>query len=63
MGRLSTVDLLAFENANIICFFTKQATLISSGLYYQFFMIVIYNHNDSGQYYKTTIMIAIDNPS
>ncbi len=26
-------------------------------------MIVIYNHNDSGQYYKTTITIVIDDPS
>ncbi len=28
-----------------------------SGLYYKTFMIVIYDRNDSGQNYKTTIMI------
>ena len=31
-----------------------------SGLYYKCFTIVIYYHNDSGQYYKTTITIVID---
>ncbi len=33
------------------------------GLYYKCFMHVIYDHNDSGQYYKITIMIVIDNHS
>jgi len=32
------------------------------GLYYKCFMIVIYNRNDSGQYYKTRITIIIDDP-
>ena len=32
------------------------------GLYYNCFTMIIYNH-DSGQYYKTTITIVIDNPS
>jgi hypothetical protein len=32
----------------------------TSGLYYKCFTIVIYNRNDSGQYYKTTIKIVID---
>ncbi len=32
---------------------------MSCGLYYKYFMIVIYNHNDSGQYYKTMITIVI----
>ncbi len=36
---------------------------LQGGLYYKCFTIVIYNCNDSGQYYKTTIMIVIDNPS
>jgi hypothetical protein len=27
-------------------------------MYYESFTIVIYNYNDSGQYYKTTIMIV-----
>ena len=34
-----------------------------AGLYYKCFMIVIYDCNDSGQYYKTTITFVIDNPS
>ncbi len=33
------------------------------GLYYKQVTIVIYDCNDSGQYYKTTIMIVIDDPS
>ncbi len=32
----------------------------TSGLYYKQVTIVIYDRNDSGQYYKTTIMIVID---
>jgi hypothetical protein len=28
------------------------------GLYYKSFTIIIYNHNDSSQYYKTMIMIV-----
>ncbi len=35
----------------------------SSGLYYKCFTIVIYDLNDNGQYYNTTITIVIDNPS
>ncbi len=31
----------------------------SCGLYYKSFTIIIYNHNDRGQYYKTMIMIII----
>ncbi len=34
-----------------------------SGLYYKQVKIVIYDRNDSGQYYKTTITIIIDDPS
>jgi hypothetical protein len=30
---------------------------VTSGLNYKCFMIVIYNCNDSGQYYKTTIVV------
>ncbi len=33
------------------------------GLYYKCFMIVIYNCNDSGQYYKPRIKIVIDDSS
>ncbi len=31
--------------------------LATSGLYYKCFTIVIYDRNDSGQYYKTTIVV------
>ncbi len=33
------------------------------GLYYKQVTVIIYDRNDSGQYYKTTIMIVIDDPS
>jgi hypothetical protein len=36
---------------------------MTSGLYYKCFTIVIYDCNDSDQYYKTRIMIVIDDPS
>ncbi len=35
----------------------------TSGLYYKCLTIVIYYPNESGQYYKTTITIIIDDPS
>ncbi len=43
----------------------KEGALTSktNGLYYKQVTIVIYNCNDSGQYYKTTITIVIDDPS
>jgi hypothetical protein len=41
--------------------FSWQAEIC--GLYYKCFTIVIYDHNDSGQYYKTTITIVIYDPS
>jgi hypothetical protein len=34
-----------------------------SGLYYEGFTIVVYDRNDSDQYYKTRITIVIDDPS
>jgi hypothetical protein len=43
--------------------FIVQATDKICGLYYKCFTIVIYNCNDSDQYYKTTITIVIDDPS
>ncbi len=39
---------------------TKHKTQKASGLYYKQVTIVIYDRNDSGQYYKTTITIVID---
>jgi hypothetical protein len=44
-----------------LCFFPWQATP-AFGLYYKSFTIVIYNRNDSGQYYKSTITIIIYEP-
>jgi hypothetical protein len=35
----------------------------NSGLYYKQVTIVIYDRNDSGHYYKTTITIIIDDPT
>jgi hypothetical protein len=35
----------------------------TSGLYYKTITIVIYNCNDSGQYYNTRITIVIDDTS
>ena len=40
-----------------------EVLYFSCGLYYKQVTIVIYDCNDSGQYYKTTIMIVIDDPS
>jgi len=34
--------------------------ILTCGLYYKQVMIIIYDRNDSGQYYKTTITIIID---
>jgi hypothetical protein len=36
---------------------------MGGGLYYISFTIVIYNCNDSGQYYKITITIIIYDPT
>ena len=41
----------------------KFSTPETTGLYYKCFTIVIYDRNDSGQYYNTTIMIVIYVPS
>ncbi len=41
----------------------KFYNIYTIGLYYKCFMIVIYDQNDSDQYYKTRITIVIDNPS
>ncbi len=41
---------------------TNALAYLASGLYYKNFMIVIYDHNVIGQYYKTTI-VAKASPS
>jgi hypothetical protein len=50
-------------NVSVLDTSTFSLSCLSCALYYKCFTIVIYDHNDSGQYYKTTIMIVIDNPS
>ncbi len=45
----------------IISFLNKL--FCSCGMYYKCFTIVTYDRNDSGQYYKTTILIVIDDLS
>jgi hypothetical protein len=40
----------------------KSSVIHFCGLYYKHVMIVIYDHNDSVQYHKTTITIVIDDP-
>ena len=54
----------AFKNVNN-CFNINLYSYLKdiSGLYYKQVTIVIYDCNDSGQYYKTTITIIIDDPS
>jgi hypothetical protein len=37
--------------------------LTTCGLYYKCFTVIIYDPNDSGQNYKTTFTIVIDDPS
>jgi len=37
--------------------------VMTSVMYYKCFTIVIYDRNDSGQYYKTTITIVSDAPN
>ncbi len=51
--------MILYRNAQMPTHKTTQ----SCGLYYKCFTIVIYDHNDSGQYYKTGITIGIDDPS
>jgi hypothetical protein len=46
----------------ISCVFKKLCNINLSGLYYKHVTIVIYDHNDSVQYHKTTITIVIDDP-
>jgi len=41
----------------------KFLTLAPCGLYYKTITIVIYDRNDSGQYYNTRITILIDDTS
>ena len=60
-----------FVDSKVSCTECKQNNKTSlrgqmgqnSGLYYKCFTIIIYDCNDSGHYYKTTIKIIIDDPS
>ncbi len=38
-------------------FFRRPVKEISGLYFYKYFTIVIYNRNDSGQYYKNTIIV------
>jgi hypothetical protein len=61
----TSLSIKTFRITTTLCI-TKNAThriINISGLYYKCFMSVIYDRNDSGQYFKTTIMIVADNPS
>ncbi len=55
----SDVNTLAYRGQDGARFYVT----CTSGLYYKCFMIVNYDRNDSGQYYKTTITIVIYDPS
>ncbi len=52
---------------NVTTATTAMSALVPSGktcgLYYKYFIIVIYDRYDSGQYFKTAITIVIDDPS
>ncbi len=63
-GRLSLVwtDDVHMSAGNVIKPFISLPPMLS-GLYYKCFTIVSYDRNDSGKYYKATIMIVIDDPS
>ncbi len=45
------------------CSLKLKCLLYNNGLYYKCFRIVIYDRNDSDQYYKTRFTIIIDDPS
>ncbi len=46
--------------SRLVSVFSIVSCKHTSGLYYKQVTIVIYDHNDSGQYNKTTITIVID---
>jgi hypothetical protein len=46
-----------------LCFYFHGNYCLKCGLYYKSFMIVIYDRNDSGQYYESMITIVIYDPS
>ncbi len=55
VGRFSGAGIETSSGLNDIKLFLPLQT---SGLYYKTSMIIIYDHNDSVQYYKTTITIV-----
>ncbi len=70
-AKFSTLSLAVLFQSNVTAWHSHTATsrvkksvqVSSCGLYCKCFMIVIYDRNDSGQYYKTKITIVIDDPS
>ncbi len=66
--RLDWKEIAKYKQSNLFGLIIsnegkKFYNIDTSGLKYKCFMIIIYNRNDSGQYYKTRITIVIDNPS
>jgi len=51
---LAVLTLAADKNDAWVIFDETFLTNLFSGLYYKSFTIIIYDRNDSGQYYKTT---------
>jgi hypothetical protein len=65
-GRYKQLKKRRSTHTNAVTNFVKlflSVIFMFSGLYYKCFTIVIQNCNNSGQYYKTTITIIIDDPS
>ncbi len=54
------MTMVVISLASVMVLDKTDAATKSSGLYYKQVTIVIYDRNDSGQYYKTTITIVID---
>ena len=55
LSEASAYNLPSFKITKMDQLFYSYYKLDTSGLNYKCFMIVIYNRNDSGQYYKTMI--------
>ncbi len=65
--KTPSITALSLNGLNVTCRISVECGYaqchVISGLYYKCFTIIIYDHNDSGQHYKTTITIVIDDPS
>ncbi len=54
------LQLFTFERYRNSLMEAQEGDTYNSGLYYKNFTIVIYDHNDSIQYYKTMILANRD---